>query len=125
MIIFMLILIAKLIGIKFIVLGCIVILRPEKLRAFIDYCKEGNNFYILSALRILIGMILIVVSFQSRIPWIVFVVGLLFFIIGIAMILQKKVICIINDEVFDTTKTVKNLIGTIPILIGVILLSAL
>ena len=52
------VLLAKLIAIAFIIIGCIVIMKKDVIKMMIEYVKEGNRIYGVAALRILFGMIL-------------------------------------------------------------------
>jgi uncharacterized protein YjeT (DUF2065 family) len=55
------------------------------LKKLIAFWDEDKKMYILAGIRVLMGLILLVSSFQCRVIWIVFVIGLLAVINGAAI----------------------------------------
>jgi len=117
---------AKLIAVLFIVAGSVMVLRSELIKRLMDYMKEGPRIYAVGVIRIIAGLILMVVSFESRIVWVVFVIGLLALIGGtLIFILKKDKVFEIAEIMLGESPTKLNLFGTIPILLGILLFCAL
>ncbi len=119
-------LLAKIIAVVLIVAGSVMMLRSEFIKRIMDYMKEGSRIYAVGVIRIIVGLILMTVSFESRIVWVVFIIGLLALIGGVLIFVMKK------DKIFEIAEimlakspTKFNLVGTIPMLFGILLFCAL
>ncbi len=121
------ILLTKLIAIAFIILGCIVIMKRGVLKTMLEYVKVGNRIYGLAALRILFGIIFIMAAIMGRSGWIVTVLGWLLIVSGvfIFVIKKEKAIEVMDKKVELLKPKTVRLLGTIPVAIGVLLISAL
>jgi len=118
--------IAKLVAVLLIVLGCALMLRPEIVRQIVEYFKEGNRIYVLGVVRIVIGLILLNVSFQSRLTWIVFLVGILSIASGIFIFIMKKdKVLEIAEQMVPKDKKGLYPLGAVPVVIGVLLFFSL
>jgi len=84
------VLLAKLISIAIIVYGMLLVLRPKILKKVIEYVKEDNRFYIASGVKTVIGIIFILAAGSCSIPWILYLLGALAAISGIAGFVMKK-----------------------------------
>jgi nucleoside diphosphate kinase len=121
------ILLAKLVAIGFIILGCVVIMKHGLLKKMLDYVEEGNRIYGIAVVRVLFGVIFIMAAVMARAGWIVTAIGWLLILSGVAVFVLKKEKAIeLVEKVAGTAKPKKaKFIGTIPVVIGVLLLCAL
>ena len=121
------VLLAKLVAIAFIIMGCVVILRRGVLKTMIAYVEVGNRIYVIAAIRILLGIIFILAAIMARSGWIVTVIGWLLIVSGVAVFILKKEkgVELIEKVVGGADQKKVRLIGTIPVVIGVLLLCTL
>ena len=117
---------ARFVAVIFIVAGCILMLRPDMVKRLIEYVKEGSRIYAVGVLRIIVGLILMSVSPQSRITWVVFLLGLLAAASGIAIFVLKKENSLrLADRILSGPADKLNRLGLIPLLLGILLFCAL
>jgi uncharacterized protein YjeT (DUF2065 family) len=121
------VLIAKLISIALVLCGFAMILKKELLNKIIEYVKEGNRVYGIAVGRALFGIILLNVASISRVPWVIVLIGLLLIVSGIlCFVLKKEKVIGKIDKIFtDPSERTLRLIGTVPMVVGVLLLCAL
>ncbi|MBU1657009.1 MAG: hypothetical protein KKB12_02430, partial [Candidatus Omnitrophica bacterium] len=119
------VLLAKLVAIAFIIIGCIVIMKRGVVKTILEYVKVGNRIYGVAALRILFGIIFILAAVMARSGWIVTVIGWLLIVAGVFVfvIKKEKAFEIIDKMVTNAKPKTIRLIGTIPVVIGVLLIS--
>ena len=121
------VLLAKLIAIGFIIMGCVVIMKHGLLKKMLDYVEVGNRIYGIGVVRVLFGVIFIMAAVMARAGWIVTAIGWLLILSGVAVFILKKEKAIeLVEKVAGHAKPKQaRLIGTIPVIIGVLLLCAL
>jgi len=121
------VLLAKLIAIALIMMGCAVVLKRKLLEKAADYVKADSRVYIIAVLRIVIGVIFIIAAMMKSANWIVPVLGWLIIMSGafVFAIDKKKTIAFVDKIFAHPSPMIQRLIGTIPILIGVLVISAL
>ncbi len=73
---------AKLVSVILFGLGIAILIRPEFMKKMFAFCKQGKRIYGGGILRIVIGLILLLVAGQSRMPWAVLSLGILFILGG-------------------------------------------
>lgn len=73
----------KTIGILFIALGIIFIVRPLLVRKIIDFAKVGKRIYIGGVVRLMIGALLLVATPRALVPAIPGIIGALMVVSGI------------------------------------------
>jgi hypothetical protein len=115
--------VTKVIAVFLIAAGCVLMLRPLLVKNMLDFIKKDNRIYVVAMVRILVGFLFINVSFLSRVTWVVFSFGLLALASGVLIFLLKK------DKVIELAERMiaesMGLIGTIPLLLGVLLYCSL
>lgn len=84
------VLLVKLFSIIVMLYGTLLILRPSILKKVVGYVKEKNRVSAIGAVRIVVGIILIVAASYCSIPWIVRLFGGLALLGGILVFLLKK-----------------------------------
>ena len=112
---------------RFIILGCVVVMKHGLLKKMLDYVEEGNRIYGIAVARALFGIIFIMAAVMARAGWVVTVIGWLLIVSGVAVFVLKKEKAIeLVEKVAGNAKPKQaKLIGTIPVIIGVLLLCAL
>ena len=84
------VLIVKLVSIALIVYGCVLLLRTSLVKKILEYMKEKNRPLIASAIKAVLGVIFLIAAHECRVPWVIFFVGALALLSGIAAFLVKK-----------------------------------
>ncbi len=64
-------------GILYVIIGVVLFMKPEYIRAILDFSKVGKRPYIFCAVRIIIGALLIYAAQSALLPWIPRIVGIL------------------------------------------------
>ena len=117
---------AKIIGILFVAVGVLIMVRPAVVKKILGVWMEGNRLYGLAALRIVIGAILLLAARQSTIPWIVAVIGVLPITGGVVILVMgiekgKKMMEIWQAKPHKMYRQ----LSIVPIVVGAILILAL
>ncbi len=116
------ILIVKLVSITIIVYGCFLTLRPKMLSKIIAYIKVGNRVYISSAIKAVIGVLLMLAASSCRTPWIVVFIGALMTFNGlVTFVIKKEIVMKIIEKAAALTVKYARLIGIAGLAIGILL----
>jgi len=117
---------AKIIGMLMVGMGILIMAKPVTVKKLLEFWKEGNRLYGMAAIRIVIGVIILLAARESTIPWIVVVIGTLPIIGGIIipiMGLEK------NKKIMEIWQGKPNKmyrqLSVVPIAIGALLILAL
>jgi len=114
---------AKLIAIFFVVVGCAMFLRPQLFKKLIEYLKKDNNVYVAAVIRTVFGLILIAAAFESSVTWLVFLIGLVAVISGIVIfIVGKETVVVLMDKIAAKPGKKIAVLGMIPLAVGALLL---
>lgn len=120
------ILLVKVLSIAMIIWGCFLILRPGTLTKVFEWVREGNNMYIGSAVKGVIGALLIIASNYCSIRWIGLFLGALMLFSGIAaFILKKEAILQVFDRVEKKGSKFAYMAGGVALLLGALLALAI
>jgi uncharacterized protein YjeT (DUF2065 family) len=113
----------RLIGLIVAVAGVVFVVRIKTLKKLIAFWEEDKRIYVLAGIRILVGIILLLSASQCRITWIVFVIGILAIVNGVAIpvIGLKKSKEVIKAWQEKPDKTLRS-ISLIVVAIGLVLL---
>lgn len=71
----------------FLILGVIGLLTPQRLLAMAQFTTEPPGIYVVAGVRLAVGIILLLVASQSRLPNILRVLGILVFLGGVGTLL--------------------------------------
>jgi len=64
-------------GIFYIIAGAVFFMRPEYVRAIIEFFKIGKRIYISGGARLFIGVLLVFAAQSALVPWIPRIIGIL------------------------------------------------
>ena len=73
----------KLLGVAMVVLGVIFLTSPRAIKKYMAFWAKGKRAYAGGVLSILIGILLLAVAVQCRVPWFVVLLGIWAVIKGI------------------------------------------
>ncbi len=116
------VLLVNLLAIAIVVYGCLLVMRPETLKTIFAQVKEGANLYLVSGIKIIVGIVLILSANAARVSWVVFLFGALTVFFGIlAFVIKRSFITGLIDRVENQPPRFAYYIGGAAVLIGVIL----
>lgn len=75
----------KVIGLLFIVMGALVMARPDLVRKMLSFFSHGIRIYIAGVIRFAFGVIYLLAAMESDITWIITVMGVLFLAGGLTI----------------------------------------
>ena len=113
------VLIVKVFSIAIIIYGCLLMLRPGILKKILEYMKEGNRAYIASGIKAVVGILFMFAASACSIPWIIFLLGALAALGGIAAFVIKKKVMVQMLE-WAEKKPVR-VIGAAALVMGILL----
>ncbi len=70
-------------GILFICVGVVILLRPTIIKSILGYAKQGVRPHIAAAVRITFAVILFLGAQQCRIHWVIIMFGIIFLLSGL------------------------------------------
>ena len=75
--------IVKIIGIVFVFIAVVYLLRPDILKHMMEFFKKGRRIYFAGLLRFVLAVIFLLAANECRIPWVIITFGILFIISGL------------------------------------------
>jgi hypothetical protein len=79
-------LIIKIIGIVFVAIAVVYILKPGVMNRLFEFFKKGNRLYIAAPLRLALAVVFLVGAGKCKQPWVIIVLGILLLISGILVL---------------------------------------
>jgi MFS family permease len=116
------VLLVKIFSIAVIVYGCLLIFRPETPKKLLELLKERKNFYIASAVKAVIGVILMLAAGSCAVPWIIMFFGAISLFSGVLVfVIKKSLITELFDWIEKQPPRFVYYIGIMALLVGVIM----
>ena len=77
--------VVKIIGIVFVFIGIVYLLKPSVLKSFVEFFKKGKRIYFVGLIRFVLAVIFLLAANQCRTEtaWVIIVFGILFMISGL------------------------------------------
>ena len=73
----------KIIGIVFVFIAVVYLLRPDILKYLMDFFMKGRRIYFAGLLRFVLAVVFFLGANDCRIPWVIITLGILFIISGV------------------------------------------
>lgn len=73
----------KIIGIVFVCIGIVYLLKPEVMKWLMEFFKKGKRIYLAGLIRLALAVIFLLAARECDIQWIIVTFGVLFLISGI------------------------------------------
>jgi len=73
----------KIIGIVFVFIAVIYLLKPDILKHLMEFFKKGRRLYFAGLLRFVLAVVFLLGANDCRIPWVIITLGILFIISGL------------------------------------------
>jgi len=75
--------VVKIIGIVFVFIGIVYLLKPGVLKSFVEFFKKGKRIYFVGLIRFVLAVIFLLAANQCKTSWVIIVFGILFMISGL------------------------------------------
>ena len=73
----------KIIGIAFILLAIVYLLKPDVMKWLMEFFKKGKRIYLVGLIRFVLAVIFLLAANQCKIPWLIIAFGILFMLSGL------------------------------------------
>ena len=73
--------IIKIIGIAFILLAIVYLLKPDVMKALMEFFKQGRRIYFAGLIRFVLAIIFLLAARECDITWVIVAFGILFIIL--------------------------------------------
>jgi len=70
-------------GIVFVFIGIVYLLKPSILKRIMEFFKKGKRIYLAGLIRLVLAVIFLLAARECDIPWVIIVFGILFMISGL------------------------------------------
>jgi len=75
--------VVKIVGIVFVFVGIVYLLKPGVLKSFMEFFKKGKRIYFVGLIRFVLAVIFLLAANQCKRAWVIIVFGILFMISGL------------------------------------------
>ncbi len=75
--------VVKVIGIVFIFLAVLCLLRPDVMQRLMEFFKKGKRMYFAGLIRFALAVVFLLAAGDCKMPWVIIVFGILFIIGGL------------------------------------------
>ena len=75
--------VVKIVGIVFVFIGIVYLLKPGVLKSFMEFFKKGKRIYFVGLIRFVLAVIFLLAANQCERTWVIIVFGILFMISGL------------------------------------------
>ena len=75
--------VVKIVGIVFVFIGIVYLLKPGVLKSFVEFFKKGKRIYFVGLIRFVLAVIFLLAANQCKTSWVIIVFGILFMISGL------------------------------------------
>ncbi len=76
-------LIIKIIGIVFVVIAIVFLLKPDVPKRMMEFFKKGKRIYLAGLIRLVLAIVFLLGASECRRFWVIFTLGVLFLISGL------------------------------------------
>jgi uncharacterized protein YjeT (DUF2065 family) len=73
----------KIIGIIFVAVGIVYLLKPDVMKWLMGFFKKGKRIYLAGLIRFVLAVIFLLAANQCKIPWVIIAFGILFMLSGL------------------------------------------
>ena len=91
-------LLIKIIGVVFVGMCILYLLKPEILRSILAFFKFGNRLYIAGVIRLIFAVVFLLAARECKVQWLIFAFGILFLLSAIMVFVlgPKKLVGMLN-----------------------------
>ena len=115
----------KVIGILFICIAVVYLLKPTVIKWFIGFFKKGKRIYFAGLIRFVLAIVFLLAARECDITWVIVVFGILFIISGLLIfVLGPKKLNSILDWYQKQSLLLLRLIALIVLAIGAVIVYA-
>ncbi len=115
----------KSLGILFVLIGIVYLLKPDVLNLLIEFFKKGKRIYIAGIVRLALAVLFLVAARQCRHFWVIFVFGIILLLSGLLIfVLGPKKLRTILEWYQKQSVTLYRVIAVIAVVIGAVIIFA-
>ena len=113
----------KIIGIIFLCAGIMYLLRPNVLKGFLEFFKQGKRLYLAGLLRFVLAIVFLIGARECNLAWVIAAFGVLFMIGGLLIfIIGLEKLKSIIDWWQKQSSLLIRVIGLVALAIGVVII---
>ena len=117
--------VVKIIGILFICIAVVYLLKPTVMKWFIGFFKKGKRIYFAGLIRFALAVVFLLAARECKNFWVIFAFGILFIISGLLIfVLGPKKVSSILDWYQKQSLLLLRLIALIVLAIGAVIIYA-
>ena len=113
----------KIIGIVFVAIGVVYILKPSVMKRLFEFFKKGNRLYVAVPIRLGLAVVFLMGARECRQFWVIFVLGILLLISGVlVLVLGPKKLVPIIEWFQGQSEILQRVIALIVLAVGVVII---
>lgn len=113
----------KAIGIIFVCLAVVVVLKPDIIKSVMEFFKKGSRIYLAGLLRLALAILFLLAARECKNFWVILILGILFLISGLLVfVLGPARIRPIIDWFQKQSLVLLRMVALIPLVFGVIII---
>ncbi|UCE98672.1 MAG: hypothetical protein JSV82_05635 [Planctomycetota bacterium] len=75
--------VVKIVGVVFVVIGIIYLIKPGVIKSLMEFFKQGKRLYFAGLIRFALAIVFLLAARECDITWVIVVFGILFIISGL------------------------------------------
>ena len=79
----------KIVGIIFVIMAIVYLLRPGILKRLIEFFKKGKRLYLAGLVRLALAVFFLLAALKCKHPWIIGILGVIILITGLIIFVMK------------------------------------
>ena len=116
-------LVVKIIGIVFVAIAVVYILKPGVMNGLFEFFKKGNRLYLAAPIRLALAVVFLVGAGECKQPWVIIVLGIILLISGmLVLVLGPKKLRPIIDWFQKQSEILHRAMALIVLAIGVVII---
>ena len=113
----------KIIGIVFVAIGVVYILKPSVMKRLFEFFKKGNRLYVAVPIRLGLAVVFLMGARECRQFWVIFVLGIILLISGIlVLVLGPKKLVPIIEWFQGQSEILQRFVALIVLAVGVVII---
>ena len=116
-------LVIKIIGIVFVALAIVYILKPDVMNRLFEFFKKGNRLYVAVPIRLGLAVVFLMGARECKQFWVIFVLGIILLISGIlVLVLGPKKLGPIIEWFQGQSEILQRVVALIVLAVGVVII---
>jgi len=113
----------KILGIIFVFIAIVYLLKPEAMNRMMDFFKQGKRIYFAGLIRFVLAVVFLLGARECDIPWVIATLGIVFLISGLLIfMLRLEKLKSILEWYQEQSLLLLRVIASIALLVGAIVI---